>query len=105
MARQPPELGTVPLPGPWAERGACRSWPVEWWFPGGGVGSGYSGDRTNTEQRADARTATHICRDLCPVTEDCLDHALRYRELGIWGGTNDDERRALRGKPRRKKVA
>ncbi len=32
----------------------------------------------------------------CRVREDCLDYALRIREPhGIWGGLNENERKAL----------
>ncbi len=34
---------------------------------------------------------------VCPVQIDCLEWALRHREEhGVWGGTDEDERRALR---------
>lgn len=37
----------------------------------------------------------------CPVVVHCLEWALSRNEEGIWGGTNDAERRALkRGGPR-----
>lgn len=31
----------------------------------------------------------------CPVMKDCLEWALVYRELGVWGGTTERQRRAL----------
>ena len=34
--------------------------------------------------------------DRCPIQSDCLDHAIKNEEQGIWGGTTDDERRDLR---------
>ena len=76
-------LAGTPIPGEWAERAACRKYPTQWWFPDGQWGAA----------KEDARTAKRICRELCPVREECLDHAVRYRELGIWGGTQESERR------------
>ena len=45
------------------------------------------------EQRE--RRAKAICQG-CPVRKACLEHAIAIRELhGIWGGTNEVERKAL----------
>lgn len=41
------------------------------------------------------RQAKLICKE-CPLINDCLAYALKYDEHGIWGGTNETERRALR---------
>jgi WhiB family redox-sensing transcriptional regulator len=47
-------------------------------------------DRTARDQEAKA-----VCSQ-CPVRTECLDYALRVREpLGIWGGLDESERRAL----------
>lgn len=32
----------------------------------------------------------------CPVKNDCLDHALKNNEHGIWGGTTEQQRKRLR---------
>lgn len=32
----------------------------------------------------------------CPVKRDCLNYALLYNEVGIWGGMTDEERVSLR---------
>ena len=43
----------------------------------------------------DIELAKAICAT-CPVQQECLDFALKTRqEFGIWGGTTEDERRAL----------
>ena len=44
---------------------------------------------------SDERKAKAICRT-CPVTQPCLEHAIRYDEKGIWGGTNEKQRIRLR---------
>lgn len=85
---EPPQ-GRTPLPGEWAAEAACRGWPTRWWYP----------DWRN-EQAREAKISTaaalHICRDLCPVRNECLEHAVRYREPGVWGGTTEAERRRHR---------
>jgi hypothetical protein len=43
-----------------------------------------------------ADPARAICHG-CPCRSECLDHALRKSEHGVWGGTLDLERRHLRG--------
>lgn len=35
--------------------------------------------------------AKAICSE-CPVRLECLKHALKYKEQGIWGGTTERER-------------
>lgn len=42
------------------------------------------------EQEAKALCAT------CPVVQQCLEYALQERMDGVWGATNELERRALR---------
>jgi len=47
-------------------------------------------DKEQRERRAKA-----ICQG-CPVRKACLEYAIAIRELhGIWGGTNEVERKAL----------
>lgn len=91
-----PLYGSVPMPGRWTDRGACRGWPTEWWYPGGEL---YP-NRTAKEQKADAIAARRICRELCPVSTECLIHALRHREPGIWAGLDATERQKMRGRSR-----
>lgn len=78
-----PAEGATPLPGGWAERAACRGYPTEWWFP----------DGQWVRSREDSAVAKRICRELCPVRQECLTHAVTYRELGIWAATTEAERR------------
>ena len=46
-----------------------------------------------------SRTAKKICMK-CPVVGECLSHALKYWESGVWGGTTEVERRELRRRRR-----
>lgn len=87
------------MPGKWADRGACRRWPTVWWYPGGEA----YGERSASEQMADAAMARRICRDLCPVLAECLVHALRHREPGIWGGLDAREREGMSRRIRRRR--
>jgi len=39
--------------------------------------------------------AKQICKR-CPVRRACLTYAVERMEKGVWGGTNNDERKKLR---------
>lgn len=57
-----------------------------------------------TDKAVGVLEAKRICAQ-CPVKEDCLEHALKYREdFGVWGGTTEGDRVAIR-RARRKNVA
>ncbi|MEU5095499.1 WhiB family transcriptional regulator [Streptomyces sp. NPDC020996] len=76
----------------WRDHAACRDQDPELFFP---IGS--SGPALLQTQQAKA-----VCTR-CPVQEQCLEWALENGDtLGVWGGTNETERRALR---RRRAVA
>lgn len=80
------------VPGEWVERAACRGYPIDWWYP---TFECYAG-KSAREAREDAAVAMRICAELCPVKAECLVHALRHREYGVWGGTTDRQRIAIR---------
>jgi WhiB family transcriptional regulator, redox-sensing transcriptional regulator len=48
--------------------------------------------------------ARQICA-ACAVRDDCLRYAIEADEFGIWGGIDQDERRNLRRRQRRKEAA
>ena len=78
-----PLIGVIPE---WADQALCGQSDPELWFPEQGDG-------------ARAVAAKRIC-SVCPVREQCLDYALRTREMqGIWGGHSPDERRRMLGRP------
>ena len=54
----------------------------ELWQPGNGT--------AQFEERR-LKKAKFICRR-CPVREECLAHAVRAREVGVWGGMTVQER-------------
>lgn len=43
----------------------------------------------------DAKTAKEICNS-CDLKARCLDYALSSYDIGIWGGTTDQQRISLR---------
>lgn len=75
----------------WRFDAACRRENPELFFP---VGSDGPAQRQ-------AAAAKAVCRR-CPVREHCLAYALAEGEdTGVWGGTDEAERRALRHAGRR----
>ena len=70
----------------WRDGAACRDADPDLFFPIGTTGP--SLDQINEAKR--------ICLS-CPVRKQCLARALELGAAsGIWGGTTEDERRALR---------
>ena len=69
--------------------GACRGLPYGFMFPDHGVNA--------TEQKA-------ICAT-CPVIDACREYGID-EHYGVWGGTTEQERRAMRrGLPPRRRKA
>ncbi|WP_329213424.1 WhiB family transcriptional regulator [Streptomyces sp. NBC_01485] len=70
----------------WRQHAACRHQDPDLFFPIGTSGPAL----LQTEQ------AKAVCRR-CPVREPCLEWAMETDQtLGVWGGTSEAERRALR---------
>ena len=70
----------------WRDHAACRDSDAELFFPAGSTGSAIG----------EIEAAKAICRS-CPALTSCLTFALETnQEAGVWGGTDEDERRALR---------
>jgi len=70
----------------WRQRAACRGIDTEVFFPSA---------RYGPLAASATRPACRVC-DRCPVRRPCLAWALRHEVHGIWGGTTEKERRALR---------
>jgi WhiB family redox-sensing transcriptional regulator len=67
--------------GTWTAQAACRGTDTEIFFP------------VTPDEEAEALS---ICAT-CPVRAQCLDDAIRNREIyGIWGGTTPEQRRRIR---------
>ncbi len=70
----------------WRDDAACRHTAPDLFFPVGSTGQA-------VEQIAAAKA---VCAR-CPVREPCLEFALlTHQDAGVWGGTSEDERRAIR---------
>ncbi|OQR61190.1 transcription factor WhiB [Streptomyces maremycinicus] len=70
----------------WREHAECRHEDPDLFFPIGTSGPAL----LQTEQ------AKTVCRR-CPVQEQCLEWAMETDQtLGVWGGTSENERRALK---------
>lgn len=65
----------------WRDDAACRDDDTSIFFP---------------DREADVARAVAICAT-CPVRDDCLEFALRTRQVdGVWGGLTEPERRRVR---------
>lgn len=74
----------------WRSAGACQQEDPDIFFPMS------KGPGLVQLQRAKA-----VCAG-CPVRAECLEFAVRtVQDHGVWGGTSEDERRALRRARRR----
>ncbi|MDH2427777.1 WhiB family transcriptional regulator [Sphaerisporangium sp. TRM90804] len=70
----------------WRHRAACRDVDPELFFPIGNTGPAVM----------QIEEAKQVCRS-CPVVEPCLKWAIESgQDAGVWGGLNEDERRALK---------
>ncbi len=81
-----PALLELLAPGSWQNDAACRDADPELFF---------------SNDDADRETALAMCAE-CPVRTECLEQALATREsYGIWGGTDEQERKRLLRRRRR----
>jgi WhiB family redox-sensing transcriptional regulator len=70
----------------WRHRAACRDEDPELFFP-----IGTTGPALHQVDQAKA-----VCRR-CDAVEECLSWALSSdQDAGVWGGLDEDERRALK---------
>jgi WhiB family redox-sensing transcriptional regulator len=75
----------------WRHEAACRDEDPELFFPIGNTGPALL-------QIEDAKA---VCRR-CAVIEPCLKWALESgQDSGVWGGTSEDERRAIKRRAQR----
>ncbi len=78
----------------WRQHALCREKDPELFFPIGTTGPA-------AVQVDDAKA---VCRR-CTVLEPCLVWALETgQDAGVWGGTSEDERRALKRRGARTRV-
>jgi WhiB family redox-sensing transcriptional regulator len=70
----------------WRDRAACRDVDPELFFPVG----------TSGPALLQLEEAKAVCRG-CAAKEECLRWAMDSgQESGVWGGTGEEERRALK---------
>jgi WhiB family redox-sensing transcriptional regulator len=62
---------------------ACTTAPPDIFFPEG---------RNKLQQEKQAK---QVCAS-CNIEQECLKFAIENNELGIWGGTTEDERRHIK---------
>lgn len=79
----------------WVQRAKCKDEDPELFFP-----IGTTGPAAEQIERAKA-----VCVQ-CPVRQDCLEWALATgQDAGVWGGTSEEERRAMRRSRRADRIA
>jgi len=79
----------------WVRQARCIGIDPELFFPVGSTGPAL----------AQEEAAKAVCA-MCPVRPDCLKWALATgQDAGVWGGTSEDERRAMRRMGRPERVA
>lgn len=70
----------------WRRQASCRTLDPSLFFPSGSSGT----------EAVDIAAAKAICAS-CPVAAPCREYALRTnQEYGVWGGLDEEERRAIR---------
>ena len=69
----------------WSDQAACLSAEPEQFFPVGGAAAA----------RWETAAAKQVC-ERCDVLSECRDYALATRQpFGVWGGLDEEERRAV----------
>ena len=82
----------VEVDGVWRVAASCRHTDPDLFFPVGNTGPAL-------DHIAQAKA---VCA-ACPVQQPCLDYALATnQDAGVWGGTSEDDRRALRRRAARR---
>ncbi|MFF8681124.1 WhiB family transcriptional regulator [Streptomyces sp. NPDC015237] len=85
----------LPVNTNWRAASVCKDEDPELFFPIGNTGPAL----------LQIEEAKAVCRH-CPVMERCLQWALESgQEHGVWGGTDEDERRRMRRRAARNRTA
>lgn len=84
----------LPVNTNWRAHAACREEDPDLFFPIGTTGLAL----------LQIEEAKAVCR-CCPVMEHCLQWALESgQEYGVWGGTDEDERRRMKRRAARRRA-
>ena len=78
-------MNESPIDFSWIDRGACRNVDTAIFFP----------EHAHPLSSVRITQAKEICRT-CPVKIQCIDYALKYELVGIWGGMTEVERKRHR---------
>ncbi|MGW6926520.1 WhiB family transcriptional regulator [Streptomyces sp. NPDC054950] len=84
----------VSTDAPVRPRAACADEASELFFPIGNTGPAL----------LQIEEAKAVCRR-CPLMESCLEGALERNELGVWGGTDEADRRRIKRRAARRRTA
>jgi WhiB family redox-sensing transcriptional regulator len=60
----------------------------------------FTPDNDDPDVKLKTAAAQAICHSGCPLINECFDWAMSHNEVGIWAGTTDRQRRALRREQR-----
>lgn len=77
----------------WMVRGACRGEDSDLFFA--------PDNERQPEREVREGKARAVC-DVCPVKAECLDYAVGTGQVGMWGGTDDEQRKSLRRREQRR---
>lgn len=88
----------------WQEEAKCKKMDPNLFFPDGHGGRTSEEAEKRDRDSAERRIANIVCNadPVCEVRDECLAHAMKNHERGVWGGTTSEERRSMRRKMRRK---
>lgn len=82
------KLASLETEARWQDRAACKGMDPTIFF-------GPEHTEVVKEKRDREDAAKAVCRT-CPVSQECLEHALESKEAyGIWGGLTELERKAV----------
>lgn len=88
-------LPILGAPDHWTHAAACQDADPEIFFP-------TTRDGRAQHNRLASMPAKIVCRG-CPVRDECLEHALRTNEAGVWGATDEYDRELIRRHNRRER--
>lgn len=89
MTGRPNDFSSIPAPGAWTDRAACKGRNDEFFAHYGGMCP-----------NAVPQRLKELCNS-CRVFEECLRYALGCDVVGIWAGTSWKDREQMRGRRRR----
>ena len=83
------EMPKQPVLDQWFQHASCLGTSLDMWFPEDRLG------RPSHRHLKRTQETRQICKT-CPVQTDCLKYALRHSTVGIWAGTDENERKQIK---------